>query len=89
MLLAGAKNGFGSLAPIIEEAWSCLHTLKSSFVFGARHMIIEGDCLPLINMLKTHQIHGTYVGFLVRDIISFTENFDFVSWSFVKRWVIG
>ncbi|KAJ8447046.1 hypothetical protein Cgig2_033615 [Carnegiea gigantea] len=89
VLLDGAKHGFSSSAPIIEEAWSCLHALKSFFVFGARHMIVEGDCLPLINMLKTHQIHDMYVGFLVRDIVSFTKNFDFVSWSFVKRGVIG
>jgi len=36
-------------------------------------------------MLKSRQIHDTFVVFLVGDILSFIENFDFVGWSFVKR----
>ena len=36
-------------------------------------------------MLKSRHIHDTSIGFSVQDILSFSENFDFVSWSFVKK----
>ncbi|KAJ8451710.1 LOW QUALITY PROTEIN: hypothetical protein Cgig2_018344 [Carnegiea gigantea] len=61
VLLAGAKHNIDVAEPIIEEAKSCPHALKYAFQFGASNIIVEGDCLPLINMLKSSQISNTTV----------------------------
>ena len=58
---------------------------EETFEFGARNVVTQGDWLPLINILKSHQIHDTLAAFSVRDIISLIANFDFISWSLVKR----
>jgi len=85
VLLAGAKYSSDAAEPIIEEAKSCLHALKCAFQFGARNIIVEGDCVPLINMLKSSQIPDTTISFFIRDILSFIVNFDLISSSFVKK----
>ena len=82
MILAGAKHGHATSSPIVKEAKSYLCAIKSAFEFGAHNVIIEGDCLLLI---RSRQIHDTFVGSLVRDVLSFIEHFDFISWFFVKR----
>jgi len=53
IVLAGAKHGHMTSGPLIEEAKSCLHAMKKAFEFGARSLVVEGDCHPLINMLKS------------------------------------
>ncbi|KAJ8450340.1 hypothetical protein Cgig2_004797 [Carnegiea gigantea] len=85
VFLAGPKYGRDAAEPFIEEAKACLHALRCVFQFGARNIIVEGDCLPLINMLKSNQVPDTAAGFFIRDILSFIPNFDLISWSFVKR----
>lgn len=73
MILAGAKHGHGPANTMIEEARSCLYAVQSVFEYGARIIIIEGDCISLINMLKSSQIYDTAVGFYVRDILSLVK----------------
>ncbi|KAJ8422423.1 hypothetical protein Cgig2_003003 [Carnegiea gigantea] len=85
VVLAGAKHGTHSAGPTIEEARSCLCAIKTAFAFGARNLIVKGDCLPLIAILKSHQVHDDAVGLFARDMLSFPALLDFVSWSFVKR----
>ncbi|KAJ8421782.1 hypothetical protein Cgig2_011507 [Carnegiea gigantea] len=85
VILAGAKHGHGPASALVEEARSCLFALQTVFKYGACTVTVEGDCLPLINMLKSGQIVDTTMGFFVQDIFCFTEHFDFVSWSFVER----
>ena len=85
VILTGAKHGHVQANAIVEEARSCLFAMQSAFEYRARTIIVKGDYLPLINMLKSRQIPDTSVGFFVRDILSFVEQFDFVCWSFVRR----
>lgn len=53
-----------------------------------RNIVIEGDCLVLINCLKSSRI-VSYVlfelGILVADILSLSKSFSFISWSHTKR----
>ena len=46
---------------------------------------MEGDCISFIKMVTSGQISDIVVGFFIREILTFVENFDLVSWSFVKR----
>jgi len=70
---------------VLAKAKSYLHAMKNAFEFGAHSLIVEVDCLTLINMLKSRQIHDTSIGLFIQDILSFADNFEFVSWSFIKR----
>ena len=70
---------FGNFLLVMWECWNARN------YFGAHNIILEGDCLPLINMLKSSQNTDTTIGFFIRDILFFVVNFDLVSWSFVKR----
>ena len=85
VVFARAKHGRVTSSPLIEEAKSCLHAMKIAFEFGAHRLVVEGDCLSLINMLKSRLIHDTSIGYFVADILTFSAEFDFVSWSFVKK----
>jgi len=82
---AGSKLSHGFSGANVEEARACLHGLRSAHAHGCRHIIIESDCLQLIQMLKSKSIYDSLVGLFVQDIISFVVNFDFFSWSFVKK----
>lgn len=73
VILARAKHGHGPASAIVAEARSCLFALQFALEYGVRTIIIEGDCLPMINMLKSRQIAGTSMGFYVHDILSFVE----------------
>ena len=63
--------------------------MKRAFKFGVRNVVIEGDCLPLINMLKSCHIHDTSVGFFVQDILRFAKNFDLLPGPLLREGVIG
>jgi len=46
---------------------------------------VEGDCLELIQKLKSKTIHDNFVGLVVKDILDLIESFSFYSWSYIKR----
>jgi len=85
IILAGSKLSQGFGGATVEEARACLYGLRNAHAHGCRNIIIESDCLQLIQMLKSKSIYDSLVGLFIQDIISFVANFDFFSWSFVKR----
>ncbi|KAJ8452986.1 hypothetical protein Cgig2_014749 [Carnegiea gigantea] len=85
ILLAGTKHQPGHADASIEEARACLHGLTCAHNHGVRNIIIEGDCLHLIELLKAKSTPDNFLGFLVKDITFFLTRFDLYAWSFVKR----
>ena len=85
IILTGSKLSQGFGGATVEEAWACLHGLRNAHAHGCRNIIIESDYLQLIQMVKSKSIYDNLVGLFVEDIFSFVANFDFFSWSFVKR----
>lgn len=85
IILAGTKSGSGFAGPLVEEARACLFGLRCAYEWGARNIIIEGDSLGLIQLLKTRSTHDNFVGLFVNDILAYVESFDFYAWTFVKR----
>ncbi|KAJ8435145.1 hypothetical protein Cgig2_018973 [Carnegiea gigantea] len=50
---AGAKQGQGFARPEVEEARSYLFALQQAKDFGHTDIIVEGDCLGLVQVLKS------------------------------------
>lgn len=69
----------------IEEARACLFGIQAVGEAGYDNLIIEGDCLQLIQKLRSSQPLDNFVGLLVQDIQAYARRFSFLSWSYVKR----
>ena len=84
ILPAGVKHTKGAGTAIIEEVQACLYALECTYAHGLRIIIIEG--LQLIQMLKSRSPTDSLISFFLKDIFAFLANFDFYSFSFIKRW---
>ena len=85
IVLAGAKHGMGFARSLVEEARLCLFGIKCAYEVGVRNIVIEGDCLVLIQMLQSSSIDESTASLFVKEILAFVNQFEFYSWSFVKR----
>lgn len=85
VVLAGIKQGPGFTEPVLEEALACLMGLRRALAAGLNNVVVEGDCLPPIQALGRNKIQDSFVGFIVKDILSVVCSFRFCSWSFVKQ----
>ena len=81
----GVEQGPNFSGPLIEEGCACLLGLRYAKEAGIANLIVEGDCLSLINLLKSSKVQDTFIGFLIQDILSLAASFSFCSWSFEKR----
>ena len=79
ILLAGIKHYHGYAGASVEEARAYLHGLSCAHAYGIHNIIIESDCLKLIQMLRNKSLFGNSISLFIRDIISFVQNFDFYS----------
>jgi len=46
---------------------------------------VQGDYINVIQKLQNKDIHDTFVGLLIRDILLVTESFQFYFWFDIKR----
>ncbi|KAJ8451057.1 hypothetical protein Cgig2_026866 [Carnegiea gigantea] len=85
VVLAGTEQVHGFTEPVLEEALACLLGLRRAMAAGIDNVVVEGDCLPLIQALGRNKIQDSFMGFIIQDILSIACSFRFCSWSFVKR----
>ncbi|KAJ8431337.1 hypothetical protein Cgig2_033179 [Carnegiea gigantea] len=52
-LLARAKHRYGFAGALVEEACSCLHSLRCAFEYRIWCIVVQEDSLPLIQHLKS------------------------------------
>ena len=83
--MTGVKQGAGVVNTDLEEVRSCLFALQC--VREERHdgLIMEGDCLQLIQKLRSKISQDNFVGLLFYDILACVESFSYSSWAYVKR----
>lgn len=81
----GVEQSEGFRGPELEEAAACLLGVKNAKQLGVQRVIIEGDCLALINKLKTRVKTKNVVGLIVEEIRAITCHFDFFAFSLVRR----
>ena len=64
VVLVGVKQGSHFAGAIIEEACACLFGVRIAHDCGHLDLIVEGDCLPLINKLSIRVPEETTLGLL-------------------------
>ncbi|XP_074304588.1 uncharacterized protein LOC141639334 [Silene latifolia] len=69
----------------IVEAKAALLGLRMAAQMGLPRVILESDCLMLIDALKSKESVASYFGNVVLDILNLVHLFNSVSFSFVKR----
>lgn len=79
------KQGSHFAGAIIEEARACLFGVRTARDCCHLNLIVEGDCLPLINKLSSRVSEETTLSLIISDILDVTKHFNFVSFSFVKQ----
>ncbi|KAJ8430221.1 hypothetical protein Cgig2_009399 [Carnegiea gigantea] len=85
ILQAGGKHSKRTDTTLIEETRACLHALKCTYDYGFCSIIIKGDNLQLIQMLKTRSPPIISLVFSLKIFSLPLQVFDFYSLSFVKR----
>ena len=85
LLIAGPKHGTNPISAEVEEACSCVFGLHCVYEAGFLNITIEGDNLSLIRKLQSKSCHDSSLGLFVRSIHTFVQQFDFFSWSSIKR----
>ena len=80
IIFAGVDQGGGFAGPEVEEARACLFGFKCVFDLGLKRIVVEGDCLPLIQKLRQRHLQDNVVGVFVKDILLVSRSFSFLSW---------
>ena len=82
-MMAGVEQGRGFTKPMVEELLTCLLGMRCALEAGFDNIVLEGDCLPLIQLLGKTKVQDSFVGFIIKDILSLVGSFSFCSWSSV------
>ncbi|XP_074265059.1 uncharacterized protein LOC141587475 [Silene latifolia] len=69
----------------IIEAKAALLGVNMAIQMGVTKVIIESDCLQLVNALKKNEVQSNYFGNVVSEVLSLLNSFISFSFSFVKR----
>jgi len=65
VVMAGVQQGLGFAGPELEEARACIFGLKRATTAGINRLVIERDCLALIQKLKAKQVPNNALGFFI------------------------
>ncbi|KAJ8432657.1 hypothetical protein Cgig2_011823 [Carnegiea gigantea] len=84
VLLAGNKQGRGFIDAKTKEARACLFGFQQAKETGHTELIINCNCMNLVQKLKATIVHENFVGWVIQDILRLVELFNYYAWSFVK-----
>ena len=69
----------------IAKAKAVFEGLKVAKLMGYSHVVVESDCLNVVQALKSKQLGSSDFHLVLEDIFSLVPCFVSVMWSFVKR----
>jgi len=69
ILVTGVPQGEQFSSSLVEEAKACLKGLQVAKEYGYYSLVVEGDCLALIQRLQHQVIDDSILGFIVSDIL--------------------
>ncbi|XP_021721670.1 uncharacterized protein LOC110689242 [Chenopodium quinoa] len=84
-LLAGAWCMEERWQPAVSEAMTLLVGLRVAVENGFRRIIVESDCIGLVNALQTRERSSSNVHLIYDDIYHVCNSLESVGWSFVHR----
>lgn len=70
---------------LIVEAKAMLFGIKVVVEFGFRNVLVESECIHLVNAISSRERGASSFHRILYDIIHATSKLDFVSWSFVRK----
>ncbi|XP_074267312.1 uncharacterized protein LOC141590636 [Silene latifolia] len=71
--------------PRVAEAAAVLEGVKEAVRFGHTKIILESDCLPVIEALKRKAGGRSIFSLVIADILAICSSFSSIIWSFVSR----
>ncbi|XP_074293878.1 uncharacterized protein LOC141621060 [Silene latifolia] len=71
--------------PQVAEAAAVLEGVKEALRFGHTRIILESDCLPVIDALKRKAVVRSIFSLVIEDILALCNSFISIIWSFVSR----
>ena len=69
----------------MAEAPTVLEGVRLARRLSVRQLVVESDCLQVINGLKLKEVGASDFHSIIDDILTYVSYFDVVFWSFVKR----
>ncbi|XP_074304372.1 uncharacterized protein LOC141639082 [Silene latifolia] len=73
------------MEPSEAEAEAMLSGVKEALKKGCKRVIMESDCQTVIELLRNRKEGRSTLHSIVADILRLSENFESISWSFVRR----
>ncbi|XP_074289594.1 uncharacterized protein LOC141614747 [Silene latifolia] len=79
------EQGLGEMEPSEAEAEAILSGVKEALKRGCKRAVVESDCQTIIEILRNRKRGRSTLHSIAAEILSLCCQFDFVSWSFVRR----
>ncbi|XP_074267105.1 uncharacterized protein LOC141590407 [Silene latifolia] len=71
--------------PHIAEAVAVLEVLEEAARMGHTHVIVESDCIQVINALEKNKTGRSIFYLVLDDILSLSVSFQSIIWSYTSR----
>ncbi|XP_062100654.1 uncharacterized protein LOC133806581 [Humulus lupulus] len=90
MVLASSTWSWDHLLdPTIAEALAVYHSILLCSRLGYHMVVIESDCAIVVRAINSHKIEHSYLGYIIRDILSYCNSFHSISFNFCPRMANG
>ncbi|XP_021744858.1 uncharacterized protein LOC110710824 [Chenopodium quinoa] len=71
--------------PKIAEAKAILWGVQAAADYGVRRIIVEGDCLGVLNAIEAQERGDSSLHLIFDDIYHVIQGFESVSWKYISR----
>nr|XP_021852026.1 uncharacterized protein LOC110791585 [Spinacia oleracea] len=85
VLFAAVRRHQARWSPLVAESKAALFGLKKARQYGFQDVILESDSETVVSRMSKNSFGFSLVDNVLEDISSYSCNFNFVSWSHVRR----
>ncbi|KAF2298797.1 hypothetical protein GH714_027951 [Hevea brasiliensis] len=88
VLVSAIKRVYGPWSTAVSEARAILFGLQLAVDLSFQRVIVESDCLHVIQLIRSADCLNNDLGFVLQDCLDLMHLLDDCSWSFV-RWSVN
>ncbi|KAJ9187526.1 hypothetical protein P3X46_002971 [Hevea brasiliensis] len=88
VLVSAIKRVYGPWSTAVSEARAILFGLQLAVDLSFQRVIVESDCLHVIQLIRSADCPNNDLGFVLQDCLDLMHLLDDCSWSFV-RWSVN
>ncbi|KAL2903531.1 Formate--tetrahydrofolate ligase 2, partial [Bienertia sinuspersici] len=85
IVAVGIKHWVGHMNLEVHEAHAVLFSVRVAWEAGYRRLVVESDCLGLVQQHRGAKATKSTLGMYVEEILQWVKYFEFISWSYVSR----